>query len=117
MLVRFHDGAEYEYPATEEAHARLMEAPSKGAHLAKHFRKLGKRIDAPTSKPERVWSRQMQTVEADECCGPKLNAALLAGLLDDLTEWTHDECGVTWRAEAVGAVRHWRPHCPIEVLR
>jgi len=116
MRVQFLDGAVYEYQATEQEHADLMAAKSKGSHLAK-FRKRGTRVDKPTSKPERVWSRQMQTHDADECCGPKLSAALLAGLLDEETEWTHEECGVTWRAQVQGPVRHWQPVCPIQILR
>jgi hypothetical protein len=116
MRVQFLDSATYEYLATAEEHGALMLAPSKGAHIAQHFRKRGTRVDAPQSKPERVWSRNMQTHEPDECCGPALNAALLAGLLDEATEWTHEVCGVEWRAQITGPVKHWQPHCPISIL-
>ena len=59
----------------------------------------------------------MQSFDHDECCSPALSAALLAGLLDEETEWTHEECGVTWKPRQVGELRHWVPECPIQILR
>lgn len=116
LRVQFLDGAAYEYPATEQEHADLMAAKSKGAHLAK-FRKRGTRVDPPTSKPERVWSRTLQGHEPDECCGEAIARALLSGKLDEAEEWTHEKCGMSWKAHDVAGQRHWIPDCPIEVLR
>lgn len=43
----------------------------------------------------------------DPCCGPHLDAALLAGLVDS---WECPECGCLWVARIVaGAVRWWEP--------
>lgn len=59
----------------------------------------------------------LNTSEHDECCSPALNAAFLAGLVDDTEEWTHEECGTLWRAQAVGEVRHWRPSADVLIFR
>lgn len=117
MRVQFLDGAIYEYPATVEQHAAMMLAKSKGKYLAQHFRKTGSRVDAPTSKPERVWSRTLQGHEPDECCGEAIARALLSGKLDEAEEWTHEKCGMSWKAHTLAGQRHWIPDCPIEVLR
>jgi hypothetical protein len=57
--------------------------------------------------------------EPDECCGAALSAALLAGLLDGwmaAKEWTHEECGTTWKVRQVGSVRHWTPQISIALV-
>jgi len=59
----------------------------------------------------------IQSHDDDACCGAALNAALLAGLLDEADEWTHEECGCVWRARVVGQVKHWRAHPQIEVIQ
>jgi hypothetical protein len=42
LHVRFHSGRTYAYPdVSAEAHARLMDAGSMGAHFSKHIRPLG----------------------------------------------------------------------------
>lgn len=57
----------------------------------------------------------LDTFQEDECCGAALNAAALAGLLDEADEWTHEDCGQVWRAKMIGDMRHWAPAC--EALR
>ena len=56
--------------------------------------------------------------QEDECCGPALNAAILAGLLEETDEWTHQECGQEWKAHVTEAgIRYWKPSCYVEVIR
>lgn len=58
----------------------------------------------------------LQTHDEDDCCAAALNAALLAGLLDDAEVWTHEDCGMEWYAHLVApTVRHWSPRPVIRV--
>jgi hypothetical protein len=59
----------------------------------------------------------LQSHDHDECCSAALNAALLAGMLDEATEWTHEECGVTWKPQQVHGLRHWSAIHQILILR
>lgn len=53
--------------------------------------------------------------EADACCGAAIGDALLSGALDQAERWTHEECGMEWRPELFGTIRHWKPH-PIALI-
>ena len=66
----------------------------------------------------------INTYEPDFCCGDALSEALRSGALDDTDVWTHEKCGVIWRATRTDAepplevwVRHWTPHEHIEVFK
>lgn len=117
MRVEFKNGVVYSYPNVEpREHTALMGAVSKGAHLARQFRNRATREGRPV-KTEATWSRVLQSYDDDTCCGNALNAALLSGMLDEATSWVHDGCGVEWWAETIGTIKHWRPRCPVEVIR
>lgn len=60
---------------------------------------------------------QLNTADPDLCCGVALNAALLAGLLDDTDTWVHEACGCEWHAVMVGEIRHWSPQPLMEIFK
>ena len=58
----------------------------------------------------------LNTHSPDNCCAPRLNAALLSGMLDEIDSWDCPECGTIWQARTVeGTLRHWEPR-PATVL-
>lgn len=58
----------------------------------------------------------LNTHIADDCCGSRLNAALLSGLLDDTDSWDCPDCGTEWQPRTIdGTLRHWEPR-PAAVL-
>ena len=66
----------------------------------------------------------LNTHDPDECCAEDLSTALRSGSLDNTDTWTHEKCGLEWKATRVDAepplevwVRHWSPHPFIEVIR
>jgi hypothetical protein len=58
----------------------------------------------------------LNSFESDDCCGVDISAAALCGMLDDVDEWTHEQCGTRWRATLYGSVRHWQPVCEVLVV-
>lgn len=120
LRVAFRDGSEYETEATIETFGAFMASPSKGSYIHQHLKGKLKRVDAlPASKPEQaiVHGVRLNSVEGDECCGPKITRALGDGKLDAINEWECPKCGMKWTPETHGDIRHWMPRPYVAVLR
>jgi hypothetical protein len=61
-------------------------------------------------------NREMDLVDQDDCCGPKLVRALNKGVNGDT--WQCPACGCEWKAHLVPeqSVRRWSPVVDIAVL-
>ena len=124
LYVKYRNGDVYQCEASAADHAYLMAAPSKGQHLALHFRNRLKRSNesgtvtlTPEPKLADPKARQLNMVENDLCCSPRLNKALFTGQLDGKECWTCPRCGTDWKAFPVDQVKHWRPVVFVEVFR
>ena len=114
LHVKYRDGGIYSCPATAAEHADLLASPSKGTHLALHFRTrlkiTGKDQPAP---PAAAVAQELATHDDDLCCSGRLSKALRAGQLDGKYSWECPKCGVEWRAKRIDGIKHWAPHCPV----
>ena len=45
----------------------------------------------------------------DPCCSEPLNAAMLTGMLDAVTDWECPKCGCPWKPEEKWNLRVWKP--------
>ncbi len=118
LQVRYRDGAQYQWlNVSPEAHAALMAAPSKGAHLVRHF-PAGTRCFADGGEIKlrepyivgETPSKPLETFQPDDCCQSRLMKANRAG-----DSWSCDKCGQEWRVNIVGGIRHWTPFDEIMV--
>ncbi len=124
LYVRYKDGTVYSCEASEGDHRYLMAAPSKGTHLTLHFKARLKRDQAAVYKESAVmkWpefpasATQLNTHAADTCCSKPLIKALHANALDGKDSWDCPKCGVTWKAQMVGDLKHWEPVAMFEVV-
>jgi len=66
--------------------------------------------------PAQPIQRDLDIVDDDPCCNPKLVRALARGVTADV--WACPKCDTTWKADAetVPGVRRWSPHAHIEVI-
>lgn len=100
IRVWFHDGKHKDFPDQDRVmFDAFMVARSKGRFLAVLA------TQAPPVAPPPPGP--LDTYEEDECCARRLAAALRKGIAG--AEWTCPKCEALWKAELVGAVRHWRP--------
>jgi hypothetical protein len=59
----------------------------------------------------------LNTWMPDDCCGPHLSAASLAGQLDSVVEWECPECGCRWTATVVNNLaKHWAPLLAVSIF-
>ncbi len=124
LFVKYRDGSVYSCEASEGDHRYLMAAPSKGTHLALHFKARLKRDQAAVYGETAVmkWpefppsATQLNTHAADTCCSKPLIKALHANELDGKDNWDCPKCGVTWKARMVDSVKHWEPVAMFEVV-
>lgn len=128
LWVKYRDGSLYNCEATEADHAYLMASPSKGTHLALHFKARLKRDNGaeiltgagnfnPSVTISPSMSAQLNTHLSDTCCSRPLMKALSGNELDGKDVWTCPKCGVTWKAQLVDQVKHWEPVAVFEVFR
>jgi hypothetical protein len=119
LRVLFRDGALYDYPDTApDLYAALMEAESKGRFIRQLRNGVRHAVTAPdTARPVPAAHRELDSYEPDDCCDGPLIHALRSGALATATAWACPKCGCEWKPRQVGAVRHWRPHPVVEVIR
>jgi hypothetical protein len=70
------------------------------------------RLSEP-ARPEPA--REMDLVDQDDCCGPKLVRALNRGVNFDT--WFCPACGCEWRVRMEESVRRWSPVVEAAVLK
>lgn len=127
LFVKYRDGSVYSCEASEGDHRYLMAAPSKGTHLALHFRARLKRDNGAVNltgvenlnggvKLSPSMSAQLNTHAADTCCSKPLIKALHANELDGKDSWDCPKCGTCWKARMVESVKHWEPTCVFEIV-
>lgn len=130
MRVNFRDGTQYDWVnISAQAHAELMAAPSKGAHLSAKFPpgvrcaqednqiKLREPQVAACEVPLDVTGANeiahaftatqktlLETFGEDSCCSPRLAKGPRIG-----DTWTCPKCGTEWRARMVDNVKAWNP--------
>jgi hypothetical protein len=126
LLVRYHDGHLYAWLDVSAAQfASLMAAPSKGKAL--HAMRgtsilISRKEDANqidnsgAGTVAHVKSGPLNTLDEDagKCCA-KTMKTFPPG--DDIVAFTCVQCGLEFRPEMVGPVRHWRIVPQVVILR